>query len=177
MARWKPLRLVLSDFNATCTELLYEPIKLQKHCQRMRRVCTLKEVPFFRSLSPTVSMNTYKNISLYIFTAISTKVIGKFKSSEHYLHKVFALTRVCQQRGVCDPTGRGSGRGLLRRLSRDHMVCVCSARSCACVRACLLALWSSGRAEAVRLGIVSSLLPSLPLSLLLSRYNILAAAT
>lgn len=57
---------------------------------------------------------------------------------------------------------------------RSHGLCVLG-RSCACVRACLLPLWSSGRAEAARLGIVSSLLPSLPLSLLHSRYNILAA--
>lgn len=115
----------------------------------------------FWSLSPTILMNTHKNIYLCIFTSISTKVIGKFKSSEHYLHISLVLTPVCQQRGVCDLTGRGSGRGLLRRLSRDHMACV---RSAAHMRACVRVSCPCDHQAGQRPHVVVSFPLSFPLS-------------
>lgn len=114
------------------TELLYELIKLQKTAND-EGVCPLGEMPFL--LNQPYSFDEYiqKYIFIYIYININ-KGHRHIQVKRALSSQSFGLTLVCQQRGVCDLAGRGSGRGLLRRLSRDHMVCVCSG---AHVRACV----------------------------------------
>lgn len=98
---------------------------------------------------------------------ISSKVIGDFITGKHYLHKVSVWLESRSKREIVIKLADRVGGGDYSAYWKITWSCVFSY---ACMY--LLPLWSLGRAEAKHLSIISSLLLSLPFSLLHSHYNI-----
>lgn len=176
MAHWQPLRTNFIRFYCSSHRTALRAHKALKTANQRERLHTWRDA--FSAHSALQFRWIHINLYIYIYISIN---INKGHRQIHVKRALssqsFGLTPVRQQAGSLWSNRQREWAGVTPALiERSHGLCALD-RSCACVRACLLPLWSSGRAEAMRLGIVSSLLPSLPLSLLHSRYNILPAPT
>lgn len=170
MARWQPLRLVFYQILLRPAQNRFtRPIKLQKTANDREVLLARRDAFFVLSTAHSTRQFLWNTCEKYIFINVYINInIGHLpiRVKRALSSQSFALTPVPAS------SGSGSGRGLLRCLSRDHMACVCSvARMRACVRVSCPCDHQAGQRPA-RLGIVSSLLPSLPLSLLHSCYNL-----